>query len=108
MAITVVGTPVDSGRQPSAPIMAGRIVVTLDTSYPTGGYDITASLPPGVTVIPQPPICHYDGSALRWIGISAAGKVQAWVSTSGAPGAEVTAAVNVSGHTSVPLTWIGY
>ena len=108
MAITVVGTPVDAGRQPSAPLMAGRIVVTLDTSYPTGGYDITSSLPQGVTVIPQAPIAHYDGSALRWIGINASGKVQAWVNTSGAPGAEVTAAVNVSGHANVALTWVGY
>jgi len=108
MAISIIGTPVDSGRQPSAPLMSGRIRVTLDTSYPTGGYDITASLPPGITVIPTAPIPHYDGSALRWLQISSVGKVQAFVSTNGAPGAETTAAVNVSGHANVDLFWTGY
>ena len=101
MAITVNSASLSNGM-PSAPLRVVKINVDLDTSYPTGGYDISDQLEGG-TVVSSPTVPHYNGAALRWFKVSAAGKVQGFVNTSGAPGVEVTAAVNLSGHTGLVI-----
>lgn len=109
MALSSI-TAKDSGRAPKVTMMAGSFKATLDTSYPTGGYSIAAHLPPGVEVISSTPVPHYDGAALRWFQIvntAGVAMLKAFVNGSGAPGAEVTAAVNLSGHVGVVVGWVG-
>jgi hypothetical protein len=102
MAITV-NSAGNSNGMPTAPQRVTVVNVDLDNSYPTGGYDITASLPDGVTVTWSETVIHYDASALRYLKVTGTGFVQAFVQTDGAPGVEVTAAVDVSGHTGVSI-----
>jgi hypothetical protein len=103
MAITIVSTG-SSGGQPSAPFRLTKLVVTPDASYPTGGYDVTSSLPAGGTVVGCAAVQTYDGSTLRWAKINASTKkVQMFINTGGAPGVEVTAAVDVHLHASIEL-----
>lgn len=103
MAITIVSTS-SSGGQPSAPFRATKLVCTPDSSYPTGGYDVTSSLPAGGTIVSCPAVATYDGTTLRWAKVNATTKkVQLFVNTGGAPGVEVTAAVDVHLHAGIEL-----
>jgi hypothetical protein len=104
MAITINSAALSTG-QPSAPVRHAKINVSLDASYPTGGYDITSQLGGG-TVVSSPTVPHYDGAALRWFKVTSAGKVISYVNTSGAPGAETGAATNLSGHTNLIIEGI--
>jgi len=101
MAITV-NSVVRSTGQASAPRRMQTLNVDMDASYPTGGEDVSASLVGG-TVEWSETVPHYDGATLRFFRVSSAGKIQAFVSTGGAPGVEVTAATDLSGHTGVQL-----
>ncbi len=103
MAITIVSTA-SSGGQPSAPFRVTKLVVTPDASYPTTGYDVSASLPAGATVVGCAAVPTYDGSTLRSAKINATTKkVQMFINTGGAPGVEVTAAVDVHLHVGIEL-----
>jgi hypothetical protein len=92
-------------------MMAGSIDVDLDNSYVDGGYDISASLPDGVTILHSDFVPHYDASELRWFRIEngASGPVLvAYDTASGAPGAQTTAADDMTGHTGLVVGWIGH
>lgn len=109
MAITV-NSAVDSGKVPKQPLMAGEIDVDLDATSILNGYDLSDSLPDGVTVIQSTWVPNYDGSALRWfrvVDVSGVPRLQAYTSVSGAPGALVGAGVDLSGHTGLVVGWIG-
>ena len=100
MAITV-NTATPGLGQPSAPKRAFEFDVDLDNAYPAGGYALTALA--GFTPIVTPWVPNYDGAALRWLKISAAGKVVVHADDNGGPGAEVAGSTDVSGHTGVVL-----
>lgn len=109
MAVTVNSASY-GGEQPSAPIACGTINIDADSSYPTGGYDVSSSLPDGVTIIHSGYIEHYDGAAVRYCRLAnVSGTVRAkfYAQTNGAPGAEVSAATDLSGHTGVEVGWTG-
>lgn len=109
MAITVNTTDNDTGRQPSAPVFMGVINVDLDAAYAAGGYDVSGSLPGGITVIEGSFTPSYDGSALYWLRIEngAAGPVlKVYDNDNGAPGSE-TATADQSGHTGVDVPYAG-
>ncbi len=110
MAVTV-NSYVDGGRQPSAPVMGGSINIDADASYPEDGYDVSSSLPPGVTILHSDYVINYDGAALRYCRLASVnGTVRAkfYAQTDGAPGAEVSAATNLAGHTGLDIGWIGW
>jgi len=103
MAITVNSTS-NSNGQPSAPLRVAVVDVTLDNSYPAGGYDISDDLPDGASIVHSPFVPDYDGAALRWLKISATKTVQVFADNNGSPGSEVAGATDVSGHTTVELS----
>lgn len=102
MPITIVSTTKSSG-QPSAPQRVAKVVATLDASYPTGGYPLTAALPPDSTVVASPAVPIYNGTTLRWAKVSSVGLLQVFANTGGAPGAEVSAATDLSLYTSIEV-----
>lgn len=111
MAITDNGGAV-SGGQPSATLRCGVINVDLDATSIAGGYDLDAAgvLPKGITVKASPFVPHYDGAALRWfriVNVSGVNRLKAYASTNAAPGAEVGAGVDLSGHTGLEVCWEG-
>jgi len=109
MALTV-NSASDSGRVPKQPMMAGTLNVDADATYAAGGYDVSASLPDGVTVFCSPWVPSYDGSALYWMRIemvSGVPRLKIYDNGSGAPGTE-TSTADQSGHTGVTIDWIGY
>ena len=109
MAITVNSVApsfaTENQNEPSALFATVRVNVDLDTSYPTGGYDLSANLP-GVTVRACAYVPHYDGAALRWFRVedsSGTPKLVGYVNTSGAPGAQVAGTTDLHGHTGLEL-----
>ena len=67
MAI-VVNSSSESLGHTSAPKRSVELNVDLDDSYPTGGYDVTASLPQGATVVWSPKQPLDNGTAQTWNG----------------------------------------
>jgi hypothetical protein len=109
MALTI-NSSADAGRVPKAPLLAGEINVDADASYPATGYDVSATLPDGVTVRHSEFVPDYDGAALRWfriVDVSGVPRLKAYASANGAPGAEVAGATDLSGHTGLTVGWIG-
>lgn len=106
MALTNV-TGVNGTKQPSAPAFAVKITADLDGSYPAGGYDLSEVAGfKGATIVTSSPVPHWDGAALRWFKLVDDGgtpKLRGFVSTNGAPGVQVTAAVDLSGHTGLTV-----
>ena len=103
MAITV-NSVTSTNAMPSAPQRLTKLDIAMDNSYPTNGESVAASLPDGATVKWSETVPNYDGSALRWFRIemvSGVARIKAYVSTGGAPGAEVANTTDLSGHTSV-------
>lgn len=110
MAVTV-NSAVDGGRQPSAPMMAGKINADCDASYPADGYDVTSSLPDGVTIIHSEPVFAYDGAALRMLQLANVGstvRLKVFATANGAKGAELAATTGCAGLTGVDVGWIGH
>jgi hypothetical protein len=110
MAIVINETDNDAGRQPSAPAFMGKINVDLDAAYAAGGYDVSESLPDGITIIEGNHTLSYDGSALYHLRIEngATGPVlKVYDNDNGAPGAE-TVTADQSGHTGVDVPYAGY
>jgi hypothetical protein len=106
----VVNSTRQGGSQPSAPIMAGRLDASPDSSYPAGGYSVKANLPNGVEVIHSPYVPHYDGATLRWfriVDVTGTPTLKCYANGSGAPAAEVAPATDLSGHDNVVVLWIG-
>lgn len=109
MAITI-NSSADAGQVPKAPILAGKVDVDLDASYIATGYDVSATLPDGVTVVHSDFVPNYDGAALRWfkiVDVSGVPRLKAFATANGAPGAEVAGATDLSGHTGLVVGWIG-
>lgn len=108
MAITV-NDSAEQGKVPIQPAMAGELDVDLDATYPAGGYDVSAHLPDGVTIVHSPAVPMYDGAALRWARIEngTSGPVlKVYDNNNGAPGSE-TATADQSGNTGIKVGWIG-
>lgn len=107
MAITVNDTALSNGM-PSAPLRTVQVDADLDASYTTGGYAIAALA--GQTIVTSEYVPHWNGAALRWFRLESAAagvvKLVGYVSTNGAPGVEVTAAVDLSGHTALVVNGI--
>lgn len=108
MALTVNNSD-DQGKAPIQPAMAGVINVDADATYAAGGYDVSAELPDGVTIVFSPFVPMYDGAALRWgrLENGTAGPVfKIYDNDNGAPGSE-TSTADQSGNTGIDLGWIG-
>ena len=104
MAITVNSANKSNGM-PSAPLRVVTINFDADASYPTGGYPLTAEQRGG-TVIAAFVIPAFAAATLRYFKVSPAGNVQAFVDDSGAPGAEVAGAVDLSAYTGLEVVAI--
>lgn len=102
MAITVNSLGSSNG-QPSAPLRVHNVNVTLDDSYPDGGYDITSNLPTGCTVLLSSVTPDYDSANLRHIQVGTDKKVHVYANDNGAKGSEVAATTDCSGHTAVEI-----
>ena len=104
--ITVNSVSRSSG-QPSAPQRLQNLNVDLDDDYPTdgytGGYDVSGSLAGG-TVVWSETKPHFDGGTLRWFKVNPeTSKLQAFVNTGGAPGAEASDGTDLSGHVGLEV-----
>lgn len=107
MAITVNSAP-KTNAMASAVVAFGKINVDLDTSYPDGGYDVSADLPGGSTLFWSETIKVYDATntAIVYVQVDIASKkVKVFQETNGAKGAEVSAAYDC---TSLVGLEIGY
>lgn len=99
MAITVDSVTMTPGA-PSEPVRVLELQVDLDASYPTGGYDVTASInTEGTQTIVMAPLCPIsDGTTLRYLQINpSTKKVQVFAQTTLA---EVAAATDLSANTN--------
>jgi len=106
----VVNSSTAGGKQPSAPLMAGKVDCDPDASYPAGGYSLKSTLPSGITILAGEAVPHYDGAALRWfriVDVSGTPTLKCYANGSGAPGAEVAAATDLSGHNNVVVGYVG-
>ena len=91
----------ENGGQPSARLNVARLNVTGAASYVTGGDSVAASMP-GCKAVGCPYVPTWDGAELRWARIeddAGTPKLKFYDNDNGAPGAETTAADDVSGHT---------
>lgn len=105
----------ENQSQPSAAFNSDTLTVDLDDSYTNpgggvvGGYDLSGIIQAGAKVMGDLPLVpHYDGSVLRWFKIiddDGTPKLQAFVSTNGAPGVQVANEADLSGHTSLSVPY---
>lgn len=98
MALTVNSAVISNGM-PSAPLQLKKLNVTLDASYPTGGYAKPTELS-GFTVCPGLFGIVGNGTTALKLAFSADGKLQAFVH---ATGAEVAGATDLSSYSAVDV-----
>lgn len=95
----------ENSGQPSARLNGARVNVTGVASYVQGGEDISAALP-GYKIQTCPFVPTWDGAELRWARIeddAGVAKLLFYDNDNGAPGAETTAADDVSGHATFDI-----
>jgi len=100
MAATV-NSVVNSDGMPSAAKRTVEVNLDFDASYPTGGEDVTASLPDGTKVIWSPRQSASDGTTpilLQLVTVAGVTSVLAFVE---ATGVEVANATDLSNYTGV-------
>ena len=99
MAITV-NTAGASAGMPTAPQRVIELDVDLDASYPTGGYDVAASLPQSPTLV-SPFVAASNGTTPIYLRINPATlKLQAFVDDTFV---EVAGAVDLATYTGVKV-----
>jgi len=106
MAITVNSATLSHGMT-SAPGRWCKLNVDLDSSYPTGGYDISSSLEGG-TVRMSETVLADDGTTLIFLKVASTGKLMAYApSTNGGVGAEKANASDLSAITGAEISvWV--
>lgn len=102
MAIVINSTKT-TNAMPSAPQRAVEVNINFDSSYPTGGEDVTSSLPDGTTVVWSPMQSISDGTTAILARLVTTAGVTKVVAFTLATGAEIANTTDLSSYTGVVI-----